>query len=1050
MRLVLTVVVVLVLALIVLGVAAAVGTELLWYRSVGASGVFTTELRTRVLLFLGGAAVAGAVTAVNLGVAGRDRRLLAVVPGRSGQGSGAGGGPDGGARRSGDRPDGGTGQFDGGGGSGSGQSGSGQPGSGQPARRSGPVPSVVLVPRTAGDADPVRRIAGLVAIAVLTVAFGVAVQGQWQTVLAAVDAQPFGTRDPQFGLDASFYVFTYPLLRWLLTAALVLVGLVLTSTAVAYAANRSLRLVPPRPAATPAAQTHLLVLIGVFVLLRAGSSWLDRYAVMFRQGASSGFDGPSYTSVNADLPASTILAVLAVICAVLFFVSAARRSWVLPGVGLGLLLLSGLLLGVVWPAVVQSFRVQPNQPAYEAPFIARNSTATRTAYGLQDVAQVDYPGRAAIGPQTRAATSANAGGIRLLDPSLVSSTFTQNQQVRSYYSFPTPLSVDRYRVGGRTQDVVVGAREIDLSGIPAGQRTWVNDHTVYTHGYGLVAASATEVAAGGLPSYVAGPIGDAGKPGGALGAYEPRIYFGQQTDRYAIVGAPAGAAPTELDMPADGTGGQSNTTYTGTGGVGIGSAGTRLLFAWHFADRNILLSPRVNDSSRILYDREPATRVRKVAPWLTVDGSVYPTVVDGRVVWVVDGYTTSSTYPGSEQVDLGTETTNSQSGTERALGGRVNYLRNSVKATVDAYDGTVRLYAWDPEDPVLKTWSRVFPGTVLPRSAIPDALLDHLRYPQNLFQVQQGLLGRYHVESAAAFLARTDFWTAPSDPNGGNQRQAPLYLSVTVPGSTRPTFSVTGTFVPQSTSESGPKNLAGYLSVDADARSPGYGKLTLLTASGDTQLPGPSQVDANFKSTFAQTLNLLSGNGSGASVRWGDLVALPVDSGILWVQPVYVSRNTGARFPLLQQVFVAYGTGPTLAQGATLGDALGALFRSPVAPPGTGPASPGPTSPGPASPGPLATGPPGGGADLRAALVAADAALADADAALKAGDFAAYGAAQRRLRDAVDRAIALEGAAGGRPPGATTPASPAPTPRAPTPRAPTPGAPTPGLASPAS
>ncbi len=1024
--LVLTVLVV--AALIALSVVAAVGTDLLWYRSVGASGVLTTELRTRALLFAGGALVAGGVAAVNLGVAGRDRRLLAVVPSRPGNEAG---GPDGGIRGPVDRPDGGRpgsnrpGQGAGGraGGSRSGDQPDGDP----PGRRAAQLPPVVLVPRTAADADPFRRLLGVAVTAALALVVGLAAQGQWKAVLAALNAQPFGTRDPQFGLDASFYVFTYPLLRWLLTAALVLVGVVLVATAVAYAASRSLRLAPPRPAATPAAQTHLLVLIGVFVLLRAVSSWLDRYAVMFRRGSTSGFDGPSYTSVNADLPASTILAVLGVICAALFFVSAARRSWVLPGVGLGLLVLSGLLLGVVWPAVVQAFRVQPNQPAYEAPFIARNSTATRNAYGLQDVEQVDYPGRAAIRPQTRTATAANSGGIRLLDPSLVSSTFTQNQQVRSYYSFPTPLSVDRYRIAGRTQDVVVGAREINLSGIAAGQRTWVNDHTVYTHGYGLVAASATDVGAGGLPTYLAGPINEAGRADGALGAYEPRIYFGQQTDRYAIVGATAGTAPTELDLPADGTGAQRNTTYAGSGGVGIGSAGTRLLFAWNFADRNILLSPRVNSASRILYDREPADRVRKVAPWLTVDGSVYPTVVDGRIVWVVDGYTTSATYPGSEQVDLGSETTNSQSGSERALGGRVNYLRNSVKATVDAYDGTVRLYAWDPEDPVLRTWSAVFPGTVQPRSAVPDALLDHLRYPQNLFQVQQGLLGRYHVESAAAFLARTDFWTAAPDPNGGNQRQAPLYLSVTAPGSTTPTFSVTGTFVPQSTTESGPKNLAGYLSVDADARSEDYGKLTLLTASGDTQLPGPSQVDANFKSTFAQTLNLLSGNGSGASVNWGDLIALPVDDGILWAQPVYVTRNSGARFPLLQQVFVAYGGGPALAQGTTLSDALAALFRAPVTTPGSG------STPTPGTPAPI-------GEDLRAALAAADDALADADTALKAGDFTAYGAAQRRLRDAVDRAIALEAGAGssaapstpaGTPaPGVTPPATPA-TPTAP-------------------
>lgn len=972
--------VVVLLVLIVLGIGAAIVTDLLWYRSVGASGVFTTALRTRVLLFVGGAAAAGALAAVNLALVGRDSRLLAVVPTGPGAAGRGEGGPDG--------PDGGPG----------------------PARRVSTAPSIVEVPRVAGESDPVRRVSGLLGTVVLALVVGTAAQAQWRTVLAALHAQDFGTRDSHFGLDASFYVFTYPVLRWLLTAALVVVGVVTVATAIAYASNRSLRLVPPRPAATRAAQTHLCVLVGLFILLRAGSSWLDRYGIMLRRGPGNGFDGPSYTSINADLPASTILAVLGVICAGLFFVSAVRRrGWVLPGVGLGLLLLSGLLLGVVWPAVVQSLRVQPDQPKYEAEFVTRNAAATKQAFGLQDVAEVPYPGRAAIGPNTPVATEANAGGIRLADPLLVTSTFTQNQQIKSYYTFPTPLSVDRYLVAGRTQDVVVGAREIDLTGIGAGERNWVNEHTVYTHGYGLVAASATQTAAGGLPSYLAASIADAGKAGGALGVYEPRIYFGQQTDTYAIVGAPAGTPPIELDLP---TGTQQTTTYAGGGGVAIGSTAAQLLFAWHFADRNILLSPRVNANSRILYDRTPVERVRKVAPWLTVDGSVYPTVVDGRLKWVVDGYTTSSTFPGAEQVDLAAETTNSQSGLDRALRGQVDYLKNSVKATVDAYDGTVDLYAWDESDPVLRTWEAVFPGTVKPRSAVPAGLLDHLRYPQNQFQVQQALLARYHVQSPTSFLARTDFWTPSTDPNGGASRQAPLYLSVTLPGRTTPTFSVTGTFVPQSTADnSGPKNLAGYLSVDADARSPDYGKLTLLTTSSDTQVPGPSQVDASFKSTFSQTLNLLSGNGSGASVNWGDLISLPVDGGVLWAQPVYVTRNTGAKFPLLQQVFVAYGSGPVLAQGATLSDALTQLFK------GTAAVTPQPTTR--ASPG---SG--GGSADLRAALAAADTALKAADTALKAGDFAAYGRAQAQLRAAVDRAIALQGGQVGASPSAAPTTAP--------------------------
>jgi hypothetical protein len=372
-----------------------------------------------------------------------------------------------------------------------------------------------------------------------------------------------------------------------------------------------------------------------------------------------------------------------------------------------------------------------------------------------------YPSPSSTSPKQLAGDVATRPDLRLMDPSVVSRTFQQLQQVKSFYRFASVLSVDRYRLPGAPapQDVVIGVR--DMAGPPAGQASWVNTHLVYTHGFGVVAVSAGSAQASGTPSFVESGI----PPEGPLGSFEPRVYFGPQESSYAIVGARSGSAPAEFDYPAGTSSGPRPATYHGGGGVPIGSMTSRLLYAIKFGEPNILLSSAVNRSSRLLYVRDPLARVAKVAPFLTLDGDVYPVVAGGRILWVADGYTTTDSYPYSARYDAGSATQGSAAPAGPGAG-QVNYIRDSVKAVVDAYTGQVTLYQWDTGDPVLRTWMKVFPGLIKPRAAIPASLLAHLRYPPDLFAIQREVLASYHVQAASAFYGGQDFWDVPADSSG--------------------------------------------------------------------------------------------------------------------------------------------------------------------------------------------------------------------------------------------------------------------------------------------
>jgi uncharacterized membrane protein (UPF0182 family) len=853
--------------------------------------------------------------------------------------------------------------------------------------------------------DPHRKLIFIVGMGLLALFAGSSFAGEWKTWLQFINGVPFGTKDPLFGMDVSFFMFDYPFIRMILNFLFTAVIISIILAGITHYLYGGFRLQSPGVHASRAARAHLSVLLGVFVLLKAVAYWIDRFGLVF---SDRGFvHGASYTDVNAVLPAKTILAIIALICAALFFAGVIRPGGMLPGVSFGLLVLSAILIGGVYPALVEQFQVKPNQQLKESAYIQRNIDATRASYNVDKTEILPYTAEA---DPTKVQTGGDASvsGVRLLDPALVSATYEQTQRIRGFYGFSTQLDVDRYPdATGKQVDHVVGVRE--LLGAPEGQNNWINNALIYTHGYGIVAAPGNEVTDGGLPDYDAKDMPVVGPLVNTTKLKEPRVYFGESpaSNEYVIAGGNPNN-PQELDYPETGGTEQKNTSYTGKSGVPVGSFFNRLVYAAKYGEKNILLSGDVNDNSKILYVRNPRDRVEKVAPFLTLDGNPYPSIVDGRITWIIDGYTTSNEYPYAQSESLG-DMTRDRNTDRRVVAqqpqDKVNYIRNSVKATVDAYDGTVTLYAWDDKDPVLKTWSKAFPGIIQPAAKMSADLMAHVRYPEDLFKVQRYILSRYHITTPAAFYSGQDFWNVPSDPSQGdtNTKQPPYYVTTTMPDQNpAPTFSLTTTFVPKS----GP-NLAAFMAVDSVA-GPDYGKLRILRMPSNTPIPGPGQAQNAFQSRFAGELNLL---GVGASsVRYGNLLTLPYAGGLVYIEPVYIQVAAGGGqepYPILQRVLVSFGS--KIGVGRTLDEALKQVFggEQQQTTPNNEQVKPNQNT-----------------TALKSAIDTAQSAYNDAQKALQASppNWDEYGKAQKRLDEALK---ALEGL-GTLPPTATTP-TPSPT-----------------------
>ncbi|MBO9523525.1 MAG: UPF0182 family protein [Nocardioidaceae bacterium] len=849
---------------------------------------------------------------------------------------------------------------------------------------------------------PIRKVALIVAALVFGIFAGASASGQWRTYLLWQHRQSFGQKDAYFHKDAGFYVFSLPWYHWLVDFLMTAVVIGLIAAVLVHYVYGGIRLQSRTDRISGAAQAQLSALLGVLVLLKGVDYYLDRFDLTSAGGGL--VTGMTNTRDHAVLPSKNILMVIAVICAVLFFANIVRRTWLLPGVGLALFALSAVLLGAVWPGLVQQFQVKPNEPDKEALYIENNIKATRTAFDVADAEVTRYDAKTKLSQQQLAADAASLPGIRLLDPFLVSSTFDQLQQVRAYYTVPGVLDVDRYQINGQERDVVIAAREMHLAGLPAAQKKWANQHTVYTHGYGVIAAYGNQADADGNPVWAEQQIPPEGVLSGPNGdGYRPQIYFGENSPEYSIVGKVKGGKDVELDIPQNSgdsgdTGVARNSTYEGKDGVKIGSTFRKLLYAVKFGEPKFLLSSRVNANSKLLYVRSPIRRLEKVAPWLTVDRDALPAVVDGKVVWILDGYTTTGRYPNAEKRSLREMISDSitpRSPYASLPTDNINYMRNAVKATVDAYDGTVTLYAWDESDPILKAWQGAFPDAIKPRKDIPEDLLQHFRYPEDLYKVQRNILADYHVTDPKTFYEDSDKWQVPQDPNEDTRTQPPYRLSVATKSGSNPVFSLTSVYVPTNK-----QNLAAYMSVGADAAEPdSYGKFQILRLPDTNQVSGPSQIANKFNSDDAIANSLLAFKRAGTQVRLGNLLTLPVGGGLLYVQPVYTIREGGtANYPTLRFVLASFGN--SVGIGSTLREALDNVVKGGGEAPSESPETPQPGTP--STPGGPTTGVPQSAVNL---LQQAETKFGQAETALKAGDLEAYAARIKEGQKLVSQAL---------------------------------------------
>ena len=875
--------------------------------------------------------------------------------------------------------------------------------------------------------EPFKKLAFWLVALVLGIPAGLRLAEGWQTALTWLNATPFGKTDPIFGWDISFFVFTLPFLELVVSFLLHLVILSLVVSIVASYLYGGLQVVP-RPHATVPVRRHLGILAAVASVIIGVQYWIGRYSLLTQSGDN--IDGAMYADVNATLPAHSILAAISIAVAALFLVAAFRGTWRLPTIGVVVTVVAALVIGGAYPALIEQFRVRPNARSLNAPYIQHNIDATLEAYGLDDLDYQTYDATTTAQPGQLREDSESTSQIRLLDPQVIRKTVQQLQQSRPYYSFDSGFFVDRYTINGERRDTVISMRELNLAGLSQEQQNWVNRHTVYTHGFGVVAAYGNSITSDGLPSYWEQSIPSKGE----IGEYEPRVYFSQSAPDYSIVGGPEGTPAQELDYPDDNApGGQVSTTFKGNGGPSVGNVWNKLLYSIKFGSTDIFFSSQTNEESQILYDRDPLLRVAKVAPYLTLEQKAYPAVVDTdgdpstpkRLVWVVDAYTTTDSYPYAQHQSLSSSTVDSRS---QSVGqyiqeNSINYMRNSVKAIVDAYDGSVRLFQWDEKDPILSTWMKIYPGSVESKQNISADLMGHLRYPEDMFKVQRDLLTSYHVRDASDFYTGGDRWrlaeetSTAATANGAStatmsssQQQAvrvqpPYYLTMQMPGQQSAEFSLTSVFVPGG--ESKREAMAGFLAVDSETGSEagkvreGYGKLRLIALPSSTTVPGPGQIQNAYDTnqTIASQLNVL--NLSDSTVIRGNLLTLPVGGGLLYVQPVYIQGSGGANYPVLRFVLTAFGNRVGFAP--TLAESLDQTFGGDSAAKVAGGDQSADKSKGGGDQQNQAESEPS--KQLASALQDANQAIQDGQNALKNNDWAAYGESQKRLNDALTKAI---------------------------------------------
>jgi uncharacterized protein len=913
---------------------ASLYTDRLWYSSVGYPSVYDKMLWTRVGLFAGFGLVMAAAVAGNMVVAYRARPFY--------------------------RPD---------------------------------SPEQTGLDRYRDAVTPLRTLLLVSASGVIGLFGGVAANGQWRSFLLWVNRVSFHTSDPYFHKDVGFYVFTLPWLHFVVGYAIAVLVLSTLAAAVVHYLYGGIRLQAAQDKLSGFATAQLSLLVGLLLMVKAFGYWLDRFDLVTSGGLLTGM---GYTDQHAVLPARNILVGVAVICAVLFFFTTWRRTWMLAGVGMSLLLVTSILLGLIWPAFVQHFQVSPSEPVKEGPYIEQNILASRAAYDLNGIEAKQYKNSRATAATVQQLMD-ETSSVPVVDPQLVQKAFEQTQQAQSYFSVSEPLDVDHYRIDGRDRSVVLGARELDQAGIDPKNQNWSNLHTVYTHGSGIIAAFGNQrppddSAQSSNVQWAQGQDPGQDSLEQATGPFEPRIYFGEGSPDYSIVGHTT-AGNIELDLSA--TGEQTRTTYNGNGGVDVGGFFNKMMYAIKFGDAKFLLSGQVGPDSQVLYYRNPAQRVEKVAPWLTLDNDIYPAVVDGRVLWIVDGYTTTDHYPQSQRTsfsDMTNDSLSRPSGVQTLPTDQINYMRNAVKATVDAYTGQVTLYAWDETDPMLQAWRSAFPGTVKDKTAIPTDLMAHLRYPEDMFKVQRYQYARYHVTNPTDFYTANNRWAVPEDPNSPGNAQAPARFYTRNPVTGLPMWSLTSNYVPRDKT-----NLVGFVAVDSDATSPDYGHIR-VEEPPDANVPGPGQVQSTLLTSPRITRKTQSFRLGDATPSYGNLLTVPLSSGLMYVEPVYAARTQGDTASLLTLRYILVSYNGKVGIGDTLVNAISDMT-------GTGSSEPPPSNPPPTK----GNNGKGDTARAQALLQRAQRDFAAADKALQQGKAAEWIRLSHQARAEVARALNLLG-----------------------------------------
>jgi uncharacterized membrane protein (UPF0182 family) len=709
--------------------------------------------------------------------------------------------------------------------------------------------------------------------AVMAVFVGAALAEEWPVLQLALNTQPFGVDDPQFGMDVGFYVFTLPALRliadflfWTLIVALV-------GSFVVHVLDGAVRPRARMGVFAPHVKAHLSALAALVLLAKAFDYYLDIFELNFSPRGQ--VLGASYTDVNAQLPALWILLFIAIGCAVALLVNIRLKGWRLPIVTLGVLFVASFALGVIWPAAVQQFRVEPNEVAAEAPYIERNITATRAAFGLDDVTVEPFPATEALTTEDIVENRVTIENVRLWDPNVVVESYKQLQEIRLYYEF-YDVDVDRYTIDDEYDQVLISGREMAVEQLDDRAQTWVNQHLFYTHGYGAVVSPVNLADTNGYPSFIVKDIPP--QTDTDLEIDQSRLYYGEGQSNYVV--APSGLDefdyPTEEQEPA-------KNNYDGEGGVPTGSLGRRLAFALRFGTTRMLLSEFIQDDSRTLFNRTLEERIGELAPWLWLDGDPYLAIIDGRLTWIVDGYTYTSMFPYSQPL---------------ATGG-FNYMRNSVKATVDAYDGTTTIYAFDEEDPVLAAWGEVFPDLLTPAEEMPEEVRLHLRYPEDLFRIQAEVYKTYHMLDPNVFYNKEDQWEIPGERREDGEVMLPYYVLMRLPGADSEEFILMQPFTPRNKD-----NMIGWMAAGCDPEN--YGRRLVYTFPKGELVFGPEQVSAriNQEPEISQQLSLWNQRGSG--VLFGNMLVIPIEESVVFVQPLYL-RAEETPIPQLTRVIVAFG-----------------------------------------------------------------------------------------------------------------------------------------------